>query len=673
MGFALNDNQRLAVSHHQGPMMVLAGPGSGKTMVITHRIAYLIEQCGVKPEHILVITFTKAAALEMEKRFEQISDSRHGQTVNFGTFHAIFFRILQSYYDLQINQLLMDDRKLEVFRDIVRKLHIEYADENEFIADVISEISLMKSELIQIKYYNPTSCSTDIFKKIYGLYEAFKRERKMIDFDDMLVKCYALLKQNKEVLTYWQSRFRYVLIDEFQDINRVQYATTQMLVSPENNLFVVGDDDQSIYSFRGAKPEFLLSFPKDYEQAPCIVLNTNYRSTKHIVQSSKQVIRENKKRYTKDMATHNNLGKHPIIVEAKDSHDEAKQMVHHLLALKKKHQIPLSEIAIIYRTNIQSRAIIDIFLDMHIPFIVRDKAALLFDHWVARDIMAYLRLTYNIKDGEALLRIVNKPKRYVSKAAIAMIKKEYDDVLGGLYQYYQDKQWMIDRIEEMQYHLQCMRKRSTSEMIEYVRKAIGYDQYLQEYAAYRKISVDGLYEILGELSESARLFEQVDAWFAHIEAYREKMEESNKMDLSKDAVTLTTMHASKGLEYRVVWIIGAVEGLLPHQKSNRDKDIEEERRLFYVGMTRAKEHLYISYVNERYHESTKPSRFLTQLCTYLMGDLKVNGMIQHKKFGKGTVLAMDEDTVVVQFKKSKVTLNVKHCMENQLLKVAGEN
>ncbi len=423
MGFALNDNQRLAVSHHQGPMMVLAGPGSGKTMVITHRIAHLIEQCCVKPENILVITFTKAAAIEMERRFEQLSDKRHGRQVNFGTFHAIFFRILKSYYNLQINQLLMDDRKLEVFRDIVRKLDIQYADENEFIQDVISEISLMKSELIQIKYYNARSCSTDTFYKIYGLYEAFKREKRMIDFDDMLIKCYELLKKNHEILTYWQSRFRYVLIDEFQDINRVQYATIQMLVSPHNNLFVVGDDDQSIYSFRGAKPEFLLNFPKDYEHAARIILNTNYRSTKHIVESSKLVIRENQKRYMKHMVTDNHLGKYPIIIEAKDSGDEAKKIVHHLTKLREDQDIPLSDIAIIYRTNIQSRAIIDIFLDMHIPFVVRDKAAILYDHWVARDIMAYLKLALDIRNGEALLRILNKPKRYVSKEAIARIKK----------------------------------------------------------------------------------------------------------------------------------------------------------------------------------------------------------------------------------------------------------
>ncbi len=568
----------------------------------------------------------------------------------------------------------MDNRKIEIFREIVRKLDIQYADENEFIQDVISEISHMKSELIQIKYYNAKSCSTDNFYKIYGLYEAFKREKRMIDFDDMLMKCYLLLKKNHEILTYWQSRFRYVLIDEFQDINRVQYATIQMLVSPENNLFVVGDDDQSIYSFRGAKPEFLLNFPKDYEHAARIILNTNYRSTKHIVEASKLVIRENQKRYMKHMITDNHTGKYPIIIEAKDSGDEAKQMVHHILKLREKHDIPLSDIAIIYRTNIQSRAIIDIFLDMHIPFVVRDKAAILYDHWVARDIIAYLRLALDIRDGEALFRILNKPKRYVSKAAIAIIRKEYDDVLGGLYQYYHEKQWMINHIEELQYHIQFMRKRSVMEMIQYIRKAIGYDQYLQEYAAYRKISAHGLYEILGELSESAKQFDSVDSWFEHIEEYREKMEESNKMDLSKDAVTLTTMHASKGLEFPIVWIIGVVEGLLPHHKSTRDKDIEEERRLFYVGMTRAKEHLYISYVQERYAESTKPSRFLMELYTYLMGDIKVNGYIQHKKFGKGLVLALNDDIVVVQFEKSnKVKLNLRHCIENQLLRVEGKD
>lgn len=670
MGFVLNDNQRLGVSHGDGPMMVLAGPGSGKTMVITHRIAHLIEHHGVRPEHILVITFTKAAAMEMERRFEQLTDRRHGHKVTFGTFHAIFFRILKSYYDLKMNQLLMDDRKNDVFRDIVRQLDIEYADENEFISEVMSEISLMKSELIQVKYYNPKCCSTDIFYKIYGLYEAFKREKRMIDFDDMLTKCYTLLTKNEELLAYWRNRFQYVLIDEFQDINRVQYATIQLLVAPMNNLFVVGDDDQSIYSFRGAKPEFLLNFPKDYEHTARIILSTNYRSSQHIVEASKRVIRENEKRYIKDMRTRNTMGRYPIIMEARDTSDEAQKMLEQLLKLKEDGDIPLSDMAIIYRTNIQSRAIIDMLLDMNIPFVVRDKAALLYDHWVARDIIAYLRLALNIRDNEALLRILNKPKRYVSKAAIATIRKQYGELLGGLYQFYHDKQWMLDRIEELQYHIQLMGKRTTWEMIKYIRQKIGYDAYLEAYAAYRKISALGLYEILSELSESAKHYDEVEQWFGHIEEYREKMEESDKTSIDRDAVTLTTMHAAKGLEFQVVWIIGAIEGLLPHQKSTRDKDIEEERRLFYVGMTRAKEKLYISYVGERYDEDTLPSRFLNEIYTYMMEGIQVKDHVLHKKFGKGHVLSIEEDTAVVKFEGAgKVKLNLRHCMENKIINI----
>ncbi|WP_193774552.1 ATP-dependent helicase [Vallitalea guaymasensis] len=243
MGHELNNSQKQAVTHNEGPMMVLAGPGSGKTMVITHRVINLIEELKVDPSNILVITFTKAAAITMQNRFENLSDSNNNKKVLFGTFHSVFFRILKSYYDLNVSQIIMENKKLDVFKEIVRQLKIEYEDENEFINQVTTEISLIKNELINVKYYNAVSCSNEDFYKIYSLYEAYKREKRSIDFDDMLIKCYNLLSRNSKILSSWQSRFRYILIDEFQDINRVQYETIKLLAKPNDNLFIVGDDD----------------------------------------------------------------------------------------------------------------------------------------------------------------------------------------------------------------------------------------------------------------------------------------------------------------------------------------------------------------------------------------------------------------------------------------------
>jgi DNA helicase-2/ATP-dependent DNA helicase PcrA len=670
MGYELNNNQNLAVSHNKGPMMVLAGPGSGKTMVITYRTFNLIDKYGVKPENILVITFTKAAAVEMQKRFEALTNNIISNKVMFGTFHSIFFSILRSYYDLNVSQIIMEDKKNEIIRDIVRKLQIQYEDENEFVSELISEISLMKSELINIAYYNVLCCSNEDFQKVYSLYEQYKKDNRCIDFDDMLIKCYKLLKKNNNILNYWQNKFEYILIDEFQDINRVQYETIKMLAKPNNNLFIVGDDDQSIYGFRGAKPEFLLNYPNEYENTKTIILNNNYRSTKNIVGASESVIKNNEKRYEKNMRTINNTGEKPIIIQANDIANEAKKIAETIIKLNQEKHIPLSEIAIIYRTNIQSRAIVDIFLDMNIPFIVRDKVAIIYDHWIAKDIIAYMKLANNVRDKEALIRIINKPKRYISKVAVEVSKKYSDNMWEGLYKQY-DQQWMINRLEELQYHLQVVKKSKPYDAIKYIREVIGYNNYINEYAEYRKIGAGGLIEILNEIGESTKNYNTIDEWFDHIQEYRNMMEETeHNNDIHKDQVTLTTMHSSKGLEFDIVWIVGVVEGLIPHEKSNREKDVEEERRLFYVGMTRAREFLYISYIKNRYDEIAIPSRFLEEIYDYYIKDITQGSIIHHNKFGKGTVTKISKDTVYVKFKnKRQIKLNLKFCIQNNLINI----
>lgn len=588
MALSLNKNQMLAVSHKDGPMMVLAGPGSGKTMVITHRTRHLINENNIKPEHILVITFTKASAMEMKDRFHNLVGDKVGSKVTFGTFHSVFYRILRSYYKYDLNDLVHEDKKNELFRQIIKELNIDYEDEKEFISELISELSLMKSDLIKLKYYNAKCCSNEDFTRIVMAYEKYKRDQRKIDFDDMLIKCWRLLTKNEKVLMFWQNKYKYILIDEFQDINRVQYETIKLLANPNNNLFIVGDDDQSIYQFRGAQPEFLLNFPNEFEDSGSVILNNNYRSTKCIVKSSENVIKNNNKRYKKNIVTENNEGQAPVVIEAKDLQDEAVKVAQKILELNQKSCIPLSEMAVIYRTNIQARSLLDIFLDMNIPFILRDKTANLYEHWIAKDIIAYMTLAGEIKNKDALIRIINKPKRYISKAIIEKCKKTSDNMWEGLYEEYNDQQWMINRLEELQYHLQNIKRNKPSDILKYIRNIVGYDEYLTNYAEFRKIGVEGLFEILDELQDSMKNYNSINEWLQHIEEFKKQLEH-REYDINEDAVTLTTMHSAKGLEFCAVWIIGAVEGLIPHEKSNRDKDIEEERRLFYVGMTRAKE------------------------------------------------------------------------------------
>ena len=289
----INKSQLKAINHNKGPMLVLAGPGSGKTLVITRRTQNLIEEYGVNPSNILVITFTKAAAIEMKERFHSLTQGA-GKGVCFGTFHAVFFTILKYAYNFNASNIIREDQRYQLFKEIIRQLQLEIDDEKDFISNLISEISLVKGERMDLDHYYSINCSEEVFKKVYQSYQNQLRRANLIDFDDMLLLCFELLRERKDILALWQEKYQYILIDEFQDINQVQYDIIKMLALPDNNLFIVGDDDQSIYRFRGASPDIMLNFDKDYPDSTMVFLDTNYRSTKNIVNSAGNVIKNNK-------------------------------------------------------------------------------------------------------------------------------------------------------------------------------------------------------------------------------------------------------------------------------------------------------------------------------------------------------------------------------------------
>ena len=293
-------SQSMAVRHKDGPLLVLAGPGSGKTTVVTRRVQYLVQDCGISPSSILVITFTKAAAGEMKERFLRLMGEDH-TTVSFGTFHAVFFSILKLSYGFTAGNILREETRYQYLKETVERLRLEIDDENEFLSGISAEISLLKNERISPEHYFSKNCSEEIFRKIYDEFEERKRRARLIDFDDMLVYTWELLSQRPDILSAWQKKFQYILVDEFQDINQIQYDILKLLAKPEDNLFIVGDDDQSIYRFRGAKPEIMLNFQKDYPSAGQVILNDNFRSTKQIVESAGQVIRWNKARFAKEI------------------------------------------------------------------------------------------------------------------------------------------------------------------------------------------------------------------------------------------------------------------------------------------------------------------------------------------------------------------------------------
>ena len=600
----ISKNQSRAIAHGKGPAMVLAGPGSGKTLVITNRTKYLIKQLGVKPEEILVITFTKAAAVQMRARFLQLMGGEHCR-VTFGTFHAVFFQILKYAYHFTSSSILREDQKYRILMELAEKQKLEYEDEKDFIADLSGEISLVKNEQIQLEHYYSASCSETAFRQIYWGYQDRLRRSGLIDFDDMLVYCYELFVGRPDILAQWQKRFRYILVDEFQDINHLQYQVVRMLAQPENNLFIVGDDDQSIYRFRGAKPEIMLGFQKDYPDAQVIFLDENFRSTRAIVEASGAVIRENQNRFSKTIRCDSKTGSPVEIRQFTGQEQEGNYVIKCIRdAVSKGKQY--ADLAILTRTNVGGRYMAEKLAEFTIPFRMRDSMPVLYDHWIAADIFCYIRLAMGERERRDFLQVMNRPKRYISRECVDTAQISFD----RLRTWYDDKPWMMERIDRMESDLDRMRLMTPYAAVNYIRNGIEYESYLKEYAAYRKLKPEELISILDELQESTRNFRTYRQWFDHIEEYRKMLEEQKGKTDDGDAVVLSTMHSSKGLEFPEVFILDINEEVIPHQKAVLEADIEEERRLFYVGMTRAKERLHLFYLKERYGRKLDSSRFL---------------------------------------------------------------
>ena len=611
---AFHESQLQAIHHRQGPMMVLAGPGSGKTTVITHRVKYLVEECSVEPGSILVITFTKAAAQEMRQRFEKLTEGRR-LPVSFGTFHAVFFAILKRAYRYDASNIARDEQRTAIIRELVDRYQMDVEDEAEFIAQILSEISLVKGEMMNLDYYYSKNCSEEMFKKLYQGYEKAMVEKSLLDFDDMLVLCYELFTQRKDILEAWQRKYQYILIDEFQDINRVQYEIIRMLAAPQNNLFIVGDDDQSIYRFRGAKPEIMLGFEKDYPQAKRVLLGINYRSTSNIVDYAGCLIRHNKTRFEKEIRAARGAGRPVTTVGFADAPTETRTIIKEIQDYVQMGY-RLSDIAVLYRTSMEPRLLMERLMEYNIPFQMRDALPNIYEHWITQDLLTYIRIAadplaekHQAKRADAL-RIINRPKRYISREALDGQIVSWDQVKS----WYRSKDWMVERIEDLEYDLKILKKLAPVAAVNYIRKAIGYDEYLKDYAEYRRMKPEELLELADQIQESASGYKTIDAWLLHMEEYGEQLKQQaqNWEVRDQDCVALMTMHSAKGLEFPIVYIIDANERVTPHHKAVLDADLEEERRMFYVAMTRAKDRLHVYYTKERYGKPQERSRFIDE-------------------------------------------------------------
>lgn len=604
---SLSEAQTRAVAHAEGPCICLAGPGSGKTTVITQRVKYLIEKRGVSPSGILVITFTKAAAIEMKERFGRLMGGKY-LPVTFGTFHAVFFGILKNAYHYTAANILREEQKYQFLKEITGRMNLEIEDEAEFLSGITMEISKVKNDRIALEHYYSANCSDEIFREIYGRYQQKLGSARLLDFDDMLVYTYELLKERKDIREGWQRRFPYILIDEFQDINQIQYDVIRLLAAPKNNLFIVGDDDQSIYRFRGARPEIMLNFGKDYPEAKLVKLEANYRSTENIIKAAGRVIVNNTMRYPKEIhgvkAAGEKIEVHGFVTQAQENIFLVRKVKEYLEGGYRPE-----DIAVLFRTNTGGRLMISKFMEYNIPFRMRDIMPNIYEHWIARDIISYIRMAQGSRERKEFLRVINRPKRYVSREALDSMEISFEN----LREYYEDKEWMTERIDKLEYDLGLLKNMTPYAAINFIRRGIGYEEYLFDYAQYRRMKPEELYEILNELQEAAKNFKTYEDWFCHMEEYAETLKRQAKEQQDSHAVNFTTLHSAKGLEFPIVFLADANEGNMPHRKAVLDADMQEERRMFYVGMTRAKEHLHIYYAREKYGKVLQPSRFVEEL------------------------------------------------------------
>lgn len=661
--YTYNPPQKEAIRHEKGPMLVLAGPGSGKTRVITARTGYLIEHYGISPEHILVITFTRAAAEEMKKRFAEAFGDYTG--VTFGTFHSVFFRILRYAYRFGAGCIAAEDERTNWMRDIIRKLGLDMEDEGEFISGIASEISVVKNEQIRLSDYHSLNCGDQVFQKIYEEYDRTLRRENKIDFDDILVLCYELLSQRPDILKIWQAKYQYLLIDEFQDINRIQYEIVRMLAEPEHNIFAVGDDDQSIYRFRGAKPELMFQFLKDYQGAKQVLLSVNYRCQEQIVEAAGRLISHNKTRFPKEITANRKAGAPVEIREFAHPGEENEAIVRKITEYHRQG-IPYREMTVLFRTNLGPRLLLEKLMEYNIPFQMRDSIPNLYDHFIAKDILAYINLARGSRSRSDYLRIMNRPKRYISREALPGREVEFRQLLS----YYKDKDWMLERLLQMNYDLNMIKTMNPYGAIHYIRNGIGYQQFLKEYAQYRRMKPEELFDILDELAEGAKAYQTFDAWMEGIRQYGENLEAQRKSSGKNDGkrVVLSTMHSAKGLEYRAVFLLDCNEGVVPHQKAAQPEELEEERRMFYVAMTRAKDYLHIYSVKERYEKNVSVSRFVGEVL-FSPESFEKGREVIHKKYGRGKILAAEDGKLRIWFYRlnKELIFNAKFAVSNQII------
>ena len=600
MGFT--DEQIKAIEWYEGPLMVIGTPGSGKTTVIVNRVNNLIYEYDVRPENILVITFTKAAAVSMKERFLELSGLT-STNVRFGTFHSFFYWIIRTAYGDKLNLGVLDEqKKREVLRTILRKLGPETYDNEETLVSVMNQLGIISCNMIDIENYYSRDMSGNDFVTTYRLYKEYKERNGLIDFDDMVTECYKLLKDRPDILERIRELYPFIMVDEYQDTNMIQYEILKMLAHPRDNIYVVGDDDQSIYGFRGARPDIMHKFTKEFRNASTLQLSNNFRCPKEIVELSSSIIADNKKRYGKSLKSVVSSKGQVTIDDMRTQTDEYNLILSRLQKAFKKGVSP-SDIAIIYRTNLGPRRLMYKLSSYNVPFNVRDAIPDITNHIYVRPILSYIRYAMGDHSRKVFLDIMNKPVRYISRDMLTSEVVELEDLLRAA----KGKDYLRDNIKRMISEIRTISKLSPFAAVNYIRRAVDYDGYLKKLAEDRNIDYDEISDMLDEFQSMISDSDTFLQMFEMLETSRKPKEEKEE---EVDGIQLMTLHSAKGLEFNEVHILNAVEGSIPHKKSKSPDEIEEERRLFYVGITRSSNNLYIYVPREIGDRQVSPSRFL---------------------------------------------------------------
>lgn len=595
-----NQEQNEAINHGSGPCLVLAGPGSGKTAVITGRVLRLVNDLKVPAEQILVITFTKAAAEEMKQRYlKKASVSGYG--VAFGTFHAVFFKILRESAGISAKSIISVSDQYKILSRELYAMHPDHSYVQEDFKRLLSEISRRKSGVLKNDSRLGLPCTAAEFETILEKYRLEMKKASKIDFDDILSECLKLLKNDGAVRKTWQNKYKYILVDEFQDINRLQYETVRLLAAPLNNLFVVGDDDQSIYAFRGAEPGLVDVFLDDFPRCRIVTLGRNYRSAPCITAAAGRVIARNSSHRNKIITNASEKTGSVELLVCEDRRTEYATVARIL----KSTQVPPGETAVLFRTNMQPRGLAETLASEGIRFSLKERLPDYGNHWITKDLLAFMRIAEGEKERSLYLRICNRPYRGITRecfpeetvSPLNCIKRAGDSARKQLTHLFDG----LSLLQGLDPYGACF----------YIRRALGYERYLDEYAYSHGADKNELFDILEDLQESARGMKTSFEWEEKLKkTYRDNEEKS---DETGNSVKLMTFHASKGLEFEKVIIIDANEGITPLKAAVTEAALEEERRAMYVAMTRAKTELTVFYVKKRGGRNVLPSRFVHEM------------------------------------------------------------